>query len=948
MLVKQDRLRELRQLITTLREKQQAHRARLMGLSNHVRNMGGNITTFFHPKFVNNASQISQIMAEIPVPARAGWDDPLWQTWTVSNPASLKTIRMGSLRHNRANESLVIPALVPFIGANQTYIIRSKDPERGLKLLQSLVVRTALLLPHQTRYTLLDPAGAGIAYPMRRLMPMVAENTPDIRRDLESVLANIQRVIESYLDASIRSFEEVPDEIRSNERYSFVFAANFPNQYDRRAIEALMQIGNTGPAAGTYTFIHVNDSYELPRDLSYTSFKNAVEINLDSDKTLTALGMKFIPDADPPAETQSTLLQKLRDAKPPERSLAWDDIVGIPRNAWWTERSERLITTPVGTKSATEQLNIWFGMNDEDRPCVHGMLGAMPGSGKSNLLHVLITGLAVRYSPEQLRFYLIDGKDGVEFNPYRRLPHAEVVSVSSSAELSRSVLTDLVTQKERRNAIFARNGVANLEAYMKNGAPEGTLPRIVLIIDEYQELFEGDREGIASAQLLQIAQQARSAGIHMLLASQRYGAVGMMNQGGIFATMHLLMAMQMRPDDIASLTQFGRRGKALIQSCDLPGKLVINDKGGDESGNNFGKAAFLSTEKRNALLDELNRAAQKLAENKLPQRIVFDGKAQPVFIDNPFIVSLTHRPSYPTLEEMQKYARLDVQDSGFGIQNWFQAQRPLIAWVGQQFNVRGQAAVVLRRDMGDNVLVVGNVNAVRYATLASLITSYALNGGPSRTEFAIIDRSIADSEWSRVLKSVVDIVLEPNKFSYTYTRESRNVEALITSTAEEVARRRGLDEEEVLTLPSKIVVMTELDTVEAMCRVTDSYGGTNNSTLGDLLSKITREGPSVGVHVVLSFGNVRAMTKVIDERRGMDVFQHRIAFQMSEEESHTLIRSRRASQLQVDGPVPICALYTNLESDQTTKFKPFSIESPDGNRSFSDQLTAIGTALSTR
>ena len=191
-------------------------------------------------------------------------------------------IRIGDLIESRSNEDFVIPAYIPFIGQGKTVIIKSgRNPERGASLLQSLAIRSALMLPHQARYTLLDPAGAGIAFPMRRYLPQVQENTADIRRDLDQVTANIQHIIEMYLDASITSFESVPQEIRINERFSFVFAADFPNQYDRRAIEALQNIANTGTVAGTYVFIHYNPNYELPRDMSMDGFKNAFIVDID-------------------------------------------------------------------------------------------------------------------------------------------------------------------------------------------------------------------------------------------------------------------------------------------------------------------------------------------------------------------------------------------------------------------------------------------------------------------------------------------------------------------------------------------------------------------------------------------------------------------------------------------------------------------------------------------
>lgn len=104
----------------------------------------------------------------------------------------------------------------------------------------------------------------------------VRENSGDVRRDLDEVVKEIQRMIETYLDATITSFEQVPHDIRINDRFHLVFAADFPNQYDRRAIEALQSVGNTGPKAGTYLFIHYNQDHELPRDMSLDGFKNAL------------------------------------------------------------------------------------------------------------------------------------------------------------------------------------------------------------------------------------------------------------------------------------------------------------------------------------------------------------------------------------------------------------------------------------------------------------------------------------------------------------------------------------------------------------------------------------------------------------------------------------------------------------------------------------------------
>lgn len=861
-------------------------------------------------------------------------------------------IRVGELTETRANYGFGIPAYVPFIGQSKTIIVRSgeKTVQQGAALLQSLIIHTALMLPHQARYTLLDPAGNGIAFPMRRYLPQVQESTGDVRRDLDQVTVNIQRIIETYLDTSITSFERVPQEIRINERFYFVCAADFPNQYDRRAIEALQSIGNTGPAAGTYLFIHYNQNYELPRDMSMDGFKNAIYVDAEDGKTFTDLNLSIKIDSTPSADLQAQLFQKLKDAKPPERILDWDSIVGLPQSEWWREKSTKVVETPIGARGGVDKLKIWFGVNNDNQPCAHGMLGAMTGAGKSNLYHVFICGLAVRYSPEELRLYLIDGKDGVEFQPYRHLPHAEVVSLRSSSELSRSVLAELIAEKERRNAIFVRVGVNDLVSYRAKGEPEGKLPRILLLVDEYQELFEGDKDGLASNYLLQLSQQGRSAGIHMLLASQRFGAAGMLNQTGIFGNLHMLMAMQMRTTDVQALTEFGRRGKALITTCDMPGKIVINDKGGDDAANIAGKVAYLRLERLDEILQTIIEKANSLSDDSLPRRVVFNGKAQPSLVDNPYFASLLRRSTWPTAQEMEDFAREAIETGGLGIPDWFSSEHPYSVWLGQQFNVRGQAMVVFRRRVSENALIVGSTNAVRYGILAAVIASLSVNSSPTDTQFVIFDRSIAGSQWNSVLQGVYQSVLMPAGFTTQFNKEATRLESIINDLLEELDRRRTLSEEEMANAPSIFVTMTELDGIETIRRKVDSYGGMADSPVGERLRRLYLEGSPLGIHLILSFSGVRPMVNIIDERRGLVNFRHRVALQMSEDESHTFARSRKASQLQIEGLTPICALYLDLENDRSVRFKPYSSDAATvaQNESLSDQLRVIGNELAER
>jgi S-DNA-T family DNA segregation ATPase FtsK/SpoIIIE len=940
--------------IAELRREVENITGRLRGLVQHGHANAAQFDTYFAAHLAATSAKADNLLEKLPPHRFLGWDAPQWDQWqppiwdpnsTESEPTSPPNIRIGQLVESRRNGALQfsVPAMVPFIGQNKTIIIRTHGTlyEAGLGLLQSLLIRTALMLPHQTAYTLLDPAGNGAAFPMRRHLPQVRENSGDVRRDLDGVVQAIQRINESYLDASTPSFELVDPQVRINERYQFVFAADFPNKYDRRAIEALQSVATTGPRTGTYVFIHHNADIELPRDISTDEFKNAITIDLTQRHSFTASSLVFQPDPAPDAKFQERAVEKLRNAKPPERRVDWRLIVPA-ETEWWQGNASEIITTPIGVSGATGTLNVWFGMNAEGYPCAHGMLGAMTGSGKSNLYHVLILGLCTRYSPNELRLFLIDGKDGVEFQAYRDLPHAEVVSLKSSPQLSRSVLAELVAERERRNAIFVSVGVTDLTGYHRAGQPKGKLPRILLLVDEYQELFEGDKDGEASSLLLQLAQQGRSAGIHMLLGSQRFGAAGMLNQTAIFGNVHLRMAMQMTNSDVQALNEFGRRGKQLIMTCDLPGKIVVNDRSGDDAGNAAGKVAYLSGEQRKVLIQTLiERAETTLAPKEAPTTIVFDGKAQPNLIKNPYVSFLTHQPRWLTPQEFETMARRPVHDEGLDIIDWFAAEHPTVAWLGQDFRVRGEAMVIFRRRAAENLLIVGGANAARYGMLAAIMAGLVLNGNTTQAEFVIWDRSIPGTAWHETLQKVNDLVLRPAGYQVAFYRESKDAEAVLDRILAEMEWRHRLEEAELIHETSLFAVMTDLERVDELRRRADTYG-MSETPLGQKLNRICVEGPALGVHLILSFSGVRPMSHVVDERRGLLNFRHRVALQMSEDESLTFVRSRKAAQLQTEGPAPVCALYMDVENDRALRFKPYSVES---TIAFTDQLREIGERI---
>lgn len=887
--------------------------------------------------------------------AHQAWLSDRFAGWEVSATDSPGDVRVASFREKASGEVLPVSWLFPLVGGGRTIIIKSRGDEqyrRGLGLLQSLIVRTAVMFPQQVRYTLLDPAGNGLAFPMARYLPRVTPPSGDVRRDLDGVIQEITRIVSTYLDAGTTSFEQIPDEMRLNEAYHFVAVADFPNRYDLRAAEALQNIAETGSRAGVYVFVHLNEDRWQQATSGFDRYlpNNSVVIDMN-DLSVTAEGIAGTLEVDeaPSAQLQEFLFNKIKAAPPLDRPIPWDDLVDTSPESIWSESSDDLITATVGRHGANQPLQVWFGYRDREmRPCVHGVVGAMSGAGKSTFFHNLVNSLAVRYSPAELRLYLIDGKFGVEFEPYRHLPHAEVVSLKTSPDLSRSVLAELTEEMAKRNAIFQRTGVVDITSYRRSGAPEGLMPRILLVVDEYQQLFDGDKDGEASQLLKRISEQGRSAGIHMLLASQRFDSAGMLDRDAIFNNIHLRIAMQLAQSEVAALTEFGPKGRRLISAtCDRVGRVVINDRAGDDDTNTPGKTALLSSERRDGIVEMLRERAAHLDPSALPRRVVFNGQAQPDLVDNPLLQILLAGDRWRSAEELEDFARRPIEVGGLGIDDWLVAERPVVLYLGQEFNVRGHAATVLRRRPNENLLIVGDRHQERVAMLVSSIMSACLSGSPNDTELLVGDRSVPRTAWADTLEQTTDAVRSLG-FPVQFARDESGIEQLIDRAVEVLTQRQSLRESDRIDERTILLVISEPDRLASLLRVPDDYGAVD-SERGQLLRKVITQGPSLGIHVILSSASLGVLKSVVGEKVIQSEFRHRVAMQMSEDDSFLFVRSNRASRLQIDGERPISALLFDNQRQAEERFKPYSIDaSPGSSSALHEQVRSLVADLQRR
>lgn len=156
----------------------------------------------------------------------------------------------------------------------------------------------------------------------------------------------------------------------------------------------------------------------------------------------------------------------------------------------------------------------------------HLLIGGTTGSGKSVAINGMIMSILMRATPAEVRMIMIDPKR-VEFTPYNGIPHLYVPVVTESKEAA-SALSWAVAEMERRLKVFSGMGARNIGQYNAKAQqaaddPESDLkemPYLVIIIDELADLMMNVGKEVEFS-ISRLAQLARAAGIHLIVATQR-------------------------------------------------------------------------------------------------------------------------------------------------------------------------------------------------------------------------------------------------------------------------------------------------------------------------------------------------------------------------------------------------------------------------------------------
>ncbi|MCL2803434.1 MAG: FtsK/SpoIIIE domain-containing protein [Micrococcales bacterium] len=379
----------------------------------------------------------------------------------------------------------------------------------------------------------------------------------------------------------------------------------------------------------------------------------------------------------------------------------------------WQNTSEDGLTFAIG-RYGLQTVEITLGDELNQR---HNMLvtGAV-GQGKSNLISVIIHSLCQRYSPAEIQLYLLDFKEGVTLQPFSDpatglyLPHARVLGLEADREFGLSVLRRLFGIYRSRMKAFKEAGVQDLRHFrhLNSGQP---MPRIVVIIDEFQMMFaERDKVSDEIADLLvRGVRLFRACGIHVILASQTIGGnlslAGSVGEG-LFGQVPVRVALK---NSLAeSHATLGPRNDAAAHL--RAREAVVNQDYGDISANRKTSIAFADE----SLFGRLRNDWWLDSRGQSRPPFVFAGERRRSLADD---LPTRTRPSHQTQATVLLGSRIEVD------------AHPL--------------EVPFGRDIGRNIVLVGAGEAV--IEIENIALSLAVQRPDSR--FVVLDCLEANASW---------------------------------------------------------------------------------------------------------------------------------------------------------------------------------------------------------
>ena len=774
---------------------------------------------------------------------------------------------------------------------------------QAARLLQAMALRWLVgQPPGKVRLTVLDPSGLGEGFASLMHLADYDENliagriwseARDIDEQLLRLTTHLETVIQKYLRSeydSIHDYNAQAGEVA--EPFQVLLINGFPSNFSDVACRRLLNLAASGPRCGVYVMLAADREAKPPHSFQMEDLlSDAVHIDWLADAKrfvwrYPAFEHLPLTVAEPPSDEQ--MVQIVRQAGEAAKAAIRVEVpfeaVAPVDESLWRSTCDHELRIPVGRAGANRLQDVRLGKGTSQ----HLLVAGKTGSGKSTFLHALVTSAALRYSPAELEFYLVDFKKGVEFKSYatHRLPHARVVAIESEREFGISVLQRLDEELTRRGEQYREAGVQTLADY-RAARPQEETPRLLLVIDEFQELFVEDDKLAQEATLLldRLVRQGRAFGVHVLLGTQTLAGAYSLARSTL-GQIAIRVALACSEADAHLILSDERNQAARFLS--RPGEAIYNDQNGLVSANEPFQVVWLPDSERAEWLAKVD-AQREATSRASTETIVFEGNMPADVAANHELAALLAGNHDPVASTSQR------------------------GYLGAAVAIKSPTAAEFGRHGGANLLIIGNDQRAAIGMITASLVSLA--AASPTCQIVLADGGRQGEPLADYWPAMGDAL--PGNFQRVVAHE---LSSAVNDIAVEVARREAASQHDA---PPVYLVLHHAGRFRDLRRTDDDFSFSVDKdkppSPDKQLATILREGPGLGVHVIVWCDGWNAATRLFD-RATLREFALRVAMPMSAADSSNFIDTPLAANLNQHR-----ALLYNDETGQAEKFRPYGL-----------------------
>ena len=760
-----------------------------------------------------------------------------------------------------------IPCLISYMRSSATLFVSGIDKHFDidtLNLFQLMTLRVLATIHYdQVNFLFFDTKSYG------RKFNIIGKLHEDIRKRCEIVddSSKIDGVLKKLEDKvrksalKMNNLEWLDEYNQSSETkypYTFVFISDLPNGFssdDRARLLRLIDDCNA-TKAGIYIFISsttnnttnnqvksgIEDLSEFLNTIKskcqIISYLNDNDVMVENDQYIYDKSINDLYDIqiDKTSDNQiidsciNSINEVIHYVSHKQKSSLENSYYDKINKNIWSRNSLNGLFFEIGYLENGNPFTITFANGSSD---YFAAIGGRPGSGKTILIHNIILSGSINYSPEELQFYLFDYANGSSFIGYDLLPHVKVLSITKEREYGVSTLKSVFDEMEYRSSLFKKAATASKLTISKyedyRQVTKETLPRIVIIIDEFQVLLSNNDKlsNTASKSIESIIKEARKFGIHIILCTQKYSGIDV----------DISLVTQRIAFNLSSIDSEKLLGNNAANRIDQVGYAIANNMNGDPEKNILFRSMLFSN-----ISEIINNIASKSESfhSSTSRRMVFDSIIE---------------------SDVTK-----CQELVNTLQNYCEINHPKIYLGSPKFLSDKDVSIILKNTYKSNILYIGHDQEASVRSI--LISTFQILLQSSRQSHIYIINNLNSSDptfkYDQQLKS------KPENITFHNPQE---LEVVVDEIYEKLQTR--LESMSTLDVPRIILTGINLDSLRQFRENKISYGNEKIDTKSKLI-EILKNGPDYNIHTILHVTSTNGLINMLGSSNNIELFAFRI------------------------------------------------------------------------